>query len=42
MGTRGVEEERLLTALFSKWLQFLGEGPAASLGRGDEVVKNDC
>lgn len=23
----GVEEVELLTGLFSKWLQFLGEGP---------------
>lgn len=39
VGIRGVEEEALLTALFSKWIQFLGEGPDALLGRRDEVVK---
>jgi hypothetical protein len=35
----GVEEEGLLTGLFSKWLRLLGEGPDAPLGRRDEVVK---
>lgn len=40
MGRRGEKEVGLLTGLFSKWLQFLGEGLGYSAGRRDEVVKN--
>jgi hypothetical protein len=40
-GGRGREQEvGLLTGLFSKWLQFFGEGLDFLLGKSDEVVKN--
>lgn len=39
MGIWRVEGEGLLTALFPKWLQVLGAGPDALLGRRGEEVK---